>query len=173
MSESGISMLRKAAAIWGFVGVTSFLGFAVFRLYDNTFQAFESNLTLFQWVLLFANIVFMSYSEGYRGFQKNFSPRVAARIRYLKDSADLKSGLFAPAFCMGYFGTTRRRQISVIVLTLALMALISVVRTLPQPWRGIIDAGVVVGLTWGLISLFVMVWLAFTSNDFDHPHEVQ
>ena len=173
MSETGKSMLRKTAAVWGFVGVIAFLGSAVIPLYRNTLAVFENDLTLFQWLLLGLNIVFMSYSEGYRGFQKNFSPRVAARIRYLKDSADWRSGVFAPAFCMGYFGTNRRRQMSVILLTLGLIALISAVRLVPQPWRGIIDAGVVVGLTWGVVSLVVMVWLAFTSNDFDHSPEVQ
>jgi hypothetical protein len=32
----------------------------------------------------------------------------------------------------------------------ALIAVIWWVRSLPQPWRGIIDGGVVLGLIWGL-----------------------
>jgi hypothetical protein len=33
------------------------------------------------------------------------------------------------------------------------VALVLIVKSLPQPWRGIVDGGVVVGLAWGLVSL--------------------
>ncbi len=31
----------------------------------------------------------------------------------------------------------------------------TLVRALAQPWRGIVDAGVVVGLTWGCVAILV------------------
>jgi hypothetical protein len=34
-----------------------------------------------------------------------------------------------------------------------IVALVLLVRQLPQPWRGIVDAGVVVGLTWGALAI--------------------
>ena len=34
-----------------------------------------------------------------------------------------------------------------------MIVLIVSVRQLPQPWRGMVDAGVVVGLTWGVVSI--------------------
>jgi hypothetical protein len=37
--------------------------------------------------------------------------------------------------------------------TTAIILLVVLVHRLDQPWRGIVDAGVVVGLGWGLISL--------------------
>ena len=36
-----------------------------------------------------------------------------------------------------------------------------VVRQLPQPWRGIVDGGVVVGLSWGTLAIFANVIQVF------------
>jgi hypothetical protein len=38
---------------------------------------------------------------------------------------------------------------------LAIVGLVLLVGMLPQPWRGIVDAGVVVGLGWGIVALAV------------------
>ena len=43
---------------------------------------------------------------------------------------------------------------------------------LAQPWRGIVDAGVVVGLLWGLITIVAFAFQAFTSDDFSYSPEV-
>lgn len=165
-------MLRTAAAIWGFVGVVSFLTYAVIRLFQHTYILLDYSMTPLQWSALFITVVFMSYFEGYKGFQKGFSPRVAARVLYLSQHSTLIQGILAPVFCMGYFGTSRRRQISVIVLTLLLVGLVTAVKGLPQPWRGIVDAGVVVGLTWGVLSFALFVIKAFVSEDFPYSPEV-
>ncbi|NRB38182.1 MAG: hypothetical protein HRU20_06890 [Pseudomonadales bacterium] len=165
-------MLRITAAIWGFTGVAVFLAYAVYNLLQHTIVALDNPMTVVQWGLLLLNIIFMAYSEGYKGFQKSFSPRVAARVLYLSRHANILQTIFAPIFCLGYFGTTRRRQISVFILTGALMLLVAVVKGLDQPWRGIIDAGVVVGLSWGLIAFIVFVIQAFTQPDFAYSAEI-
>ena len=41
-------------------------------------------------------------------------------------------------------------------MVFAIFVLVVIVRALPQPWRGIVDGGVVVGLLWGVV---VMWWL--------------
>lgn len=165
-------MLRTAAALWGFIGVVSFLTYAVLRLFQHTYALLDYSMTPLHWLSLVIIVIFMSYYEGYKGFQKGFSPRVAARVLYLSRHANVVQGLFAPVFCMGYFGTSRRRQVSVIMLTLLLVILVTVVKGLPQPWRGIIDAGVVVGLTWGVLSFVIFVIQAFLSEDFPYAPEV-
>ncbi len=43
---------------------------------------------------------------------------------------------------------------------MAIIVLILLVHRLDQPLRGIIDAGVVVGLSWGIVSLLHCAWLA-------------
>ncbi len=165
-------MLRIVAAIWGFTGVVLFIGYAVYRLSSYSLDVLDYPLLPWQWLLLLANVFFMAYSEGYKGFQKSFSPRVAARVLYLSQHAKGLQIVFAPAFCLGYFGTTRRRQISACLLTVLLVGVIMLVKSLEQPWRGIIDAGVVVGLSWGLISFVFFVIQAFSQEDFPHSAEV-
>ena len=100
----------------------------------------------------------MAYLEGYRGFQQGFSPRAAARVRHLRDHASWLETVLAPLFVMSYFHAHRRRQIISLLLTSLIICLVLVVRLIPQPWRGIIDLGVVAGLTWGVLSLAVCVW---------------
>jgi hypothetical protein len=147
------TVLGNLAAVWGLAGVFLLLTSATVRLAPLAIKAFEFPFSLFQWISLAAIVVGMAYMEGYKGFQKGFSPRVAARARYLRENPRFLHILLAPFFCMGYFHATRRRKITSISLTLGIIVLILMVRMVEQPWRGIIDAGVVVGLAWGVLSL--------------------
>jgi len=61
---------------------------------------------------------------------------------------------------MGYIHATRRRQLFSIGLTLAILGFIFLARNLSQPWRGILDAGVVVGLGLGILSICYFTILA-------------
>jgi hypothetical protein len=71
--------------------------------------------------------------------------------------------LLAPLFCMGYIYATRRRQILSIALTTMIICFVLIARSIPQPWRGILDAGVVVGLSLGVLS--IAYFLIISSND--------
>lgn len=73
---------------------------------------------------------------------------------------------------MGYFHATRRRQIISLSLTAGIIVLILAVHRLAQPWRGIVDAGVVVGLVWGVVSLFWYSIKAFATGTCDCSPEV-
>jgi len=55
---------------------------------------------------------------------------------------------------MGFIHATRERMILSISLTLMIVCFVFAVRMLPQPWRGIVDAGVVTGLLLGVGSIF-------------------
>ncbi len=159
-------------ALWGLAGVSLLLGSAVYRLSPLAAGAFSCDLLWYHWAALALVVLFMAYAEGYRGFQQRFSPRVAARAKYLKEHPRFLHVLLAPFFCMGYFHATKRRQITSISLTAGIIILILLVRLLSQPWRGIIDAGVVIGLVWGLVSLFAFSLKAFASKDFKYSPEV-
>lgn len=161
------------AAGWGLLGISLLLGTAIARLSLVAADAFSYPWSSAQYALFVGFTLFMAYSEGYKGFQKAFSPRVAARARHLAQSPHPPARVWlAPLFCMGFFGATRRRQTVTWCLTLGIIGLILVVRLLPQPWRGIIDFGVVIGLTWGLVSLWIYTWLAFTRPHFAHNPEL-
>jgi hypothetical protein len=56
---------------------------------------------------------------------------------------------------MGLIHASRRRLVTSWSLVVMVVVLVLTVRHLPQPWRGLVDAGVVFGLTWGLVAVFV------------------
>jgi hypothetical protein len=53
---------------------------------------------------------------------------------------------------MALVEATRRRLIINWLLVLGITALIMILRRTPQPYRGIVDGGVVVGLVWGTLA---------------------
>jgi hypothetical protein len=123
-------------------------------------------------VALALSVIFMGIVEGYWAFQRQFSPRVAARARHLAAETTPVRTLLAPLFCMGFFGAPRRRQITSAVLAAAIVVLVVLVKRVAQPWRGIIDAGVVVALVWGVVALWIFTARAFSAQGLDHPAEV-
>ncbi len=135
-------------------------------------EIFAEPLNAYHWVALVFMVAFMGYSEGYRGFQLNFAPRFAARLLYLMRNPKPLHVLLAPLFCMGFFYSTRLRIISSMVLTVAIIILIIAVQYLQQPWRGILDFGVVVGLSWGILSVLYFSAAALLSDQFNHSAEL-
>ena len=158
-------------ALWGFSGVVALIGLAIYRLAPYAAEALEGALTTGQWIFLVVFAVFMLVAEGYRGFQKKFSPRTAARVKYLRDHPKPIHVLLAPAFCMGYFFAKRKTQITAICLTLGIVLLVILVKFLPSPWRGLVDFGVVLGLSYGVISFAAFTAKALFGNDYPHSPE--
>ncbi len=145
---------------WGVGGTALLLLEAIVRLTPITVSALQDPrfhvghlLVLLLWVV--AN----TYYEGYRGFHRSFSPRcVATAIRLAREGSTL-SRVLAPLVCLGLVYVPRRRLIASWGLVTGIVAMVFAVRMLPQPWRGIVDAGVVSALIVGLISIgwFVLV----------------
>jgi hypothetical protein len=135
-------------------------------------EAMRMDLSVLQWSILVVWVLFMLFAEGYRGFQKKFSPRTAARIRHLRDHPKPLHLVLAPLFCMGYFHALRKTRIIAFALTFGIVLLVIAVKFAPQPWRGIIDAGVVLGLSYGVISLLLFTIRAMSGRDFAHSPEV-
>jgi hypothetical protein len=160
------------AALWGVTGVAVLLGSAIYRMAPLAVEALSSELNAWHVVFLLLVLSFMMYAEGYRAFQQGFSPRVAARARYLRAHPTLIHSVLAPLFCMAYFHAPRRRRIVSVSVTAGIIVLVILVRLLPQPWLGIIDAGVVVGLAWGLVSLVLFSIQALTADRFRYSPEV-
>jgi hypothetical protein len=160
------------AAAWGVAGVSLLLGWAIARLSPVAWRAMTAPLSPGHWAALAAVVLAMAFFEGYRGFQRGFSPRVAARARHLSLHPTPLRALLAPFFCIGYFGAPRARRIASFAVSAGVLVLVVLVRRLDQPWRGIIDAGVVVGLAWGLAALWIYTARAFGPRGLDHPPEV-
>jgi hypothetical protein len=102
--------------------------------------------------------LWFAYVEGYKGFQQKFSPLVVKRSFTLKPGTQGVSWLhvvLAPIYSMGLIHATKKRKIVSWSVTLGVAAIVAAVKRLPYPWRNIVDAGVVVGLSWGSLSIVV------------------
>jgi hypothetical protein len=166
------SLVGALGAIWGAGGFAWILLDAINRLSRLALHALDAGLSLPLWALLIIVVALMAYAEGYRGFQKSFSPRTAARTYYLYRNPDALSVILAPLFVMGFFRATRRPLLVAWVGTSLIILLVLALHWSPQPWRGIVDAGVVVGLSWGLISYLVELLRVFRAGEYLHSPEV-
>ncbi len=148
------SVRPSVATIWGIFGFIALLGQAVYRLTPLALEPiFEGGMTPLQWGIYALSIGFTGYTEGYRAFHKQVAPRVVARGFVLAEQTTLVRSLLAPLFCIGLFHATRKRIVISWTVYLAIIAVVIAVRQLDQPWRGIVDSGVVVGLAMGCISI--------------------
>ena len=148
---------------WGIGGVLFLLIFAIFRLAPMALELERSAMSEVHWLALIFSVIYMAYAEGYKGFHLGFAPRVVVRARYLANNPRPLHLLLAPLFCMGYIYATRKRQILSFALTTMIICFVLIARSMPQPWRGIVDAGVVVGLGLGVLS--IAYFLIISSND--------
>ena len=158
------SIWGRVGAIWGVAGVVCLLSMAIGRLGAIAFDALHMELSAMHWLVLLVNAVFMAHAEGYKGFQRGFSPRVIARARYVMQQPRAITVLLAPLFCMSFFGATRTRMLTTYLLTSAIVTMVMLFEYIPQPWRGIVDFGVVVGLIWGVASLLIFAVRAIAGH---------
>lgn len=148
-------IVNVAGFLWGVGGILLLLGFAVLRLGAVALEALALPLDPVHWALLLLWTPYMIWAEGYKGFFRGFAPRVVARARHLAAHPRPLHVLLAPLYCMGYIHATRKRRLLSMALTTMIVCFVLLVRMLPQPWRGIIDVGVVAGLVVGMLSI---VW---------------
>jgi len=151
-------LLFYVVFVWGVGGVLALFGRALLRLAPMAWQPIEDgSLTAIQIGVYAAWVVFNAYGEGYRAFQKSFSPRVVARAHHLARSPQpLLHAVLAPAYCLSLFHANRRGLTLAWTMLVVIIGLIALLRITPQPWRGIIDGGVVVALAWGALVIVVL-----------------
>lgn len=146
---------------------------AIWRLTPLALEPLQTGeLSAAQSALYVGWVLFSMYTEGYRGFQKRFSPRVVARALHLVRHPRPLHVLLAPLFCMSLFHATRRTLAGAWGVTCMVIVLVVLIRYLPQPWRGIIDGGVVIGLLWGAVALVVYALRALSGRHPGVPAEV-
>jgi hypothetical protein len=156
---------RHAAALWGIGGTLALLIEALLRLVPRAIGPLleGAELTPTQWAAYAGAPLLLAYMEGYRGFQKSFVPRAVARAAAVVDEP-LWAKLLSPLYCMALIRARRQRLIVNWCLTLGIIGLIIVVSQMPDPWRAIVDAGVVAGLGWGTLALVVIAGRAWATG---------
>mmetsp|Transcript_107030 Transcript_107030/g.269186 ORF Transcript_107030/g.269186 Transcript_107030/m.269186 type:complete len:192 (+) Transcript_107030:135-710(+) len=141
----------SAASVWAILGVVLFLGNGVRRVLPVALQPFSQGLGPFGWFSYVLTAALFAYAEGYRGFQRRFSPLVVRRALLLADGQQpTLRQVFAPAFAMAFFHAKTKRKIASYSLVTGIFALAALVKRLPYPYRSILDAGVCIGLSWGM-----------------------
>ncbi len=150
--------VRGWVAAWAIGGAFLLVARALWRIVPIAVEPLRPGaMTPAQAALYLTWLVVNVYVEGIRGFHRRFSPRVVARALYLarRPSPPLWHVLLAPFFATGLIHASRRRKITSWTLIFVIVGLVLAVRTLEQPWRGIVDGGVVAGLAVGLASLLL------------------
>jgi hypothetical protein len=125
------------------------LAYAILQLSGPAIAAFSQALFWYHWLALAGFAGFFLYVKGYRAFQRGLSRRVVARALGLRTEPGVLKVALAPLYCMGFFGAGLRRQVTMICLTLVMVGFILIFSRISQPWRGIIDFGLVVSFAWG------------------------
>lgn len=160
--------------MWGVLQVVSILANAIKRLLPIATVPFHQNdLRLYQWLIMAAWSAWMGYAEGYRAFQQKFSPLVVSRAFSLSDNPSIANWVLAGPYSMGMFGADRKRMIVSWAITAGVFSLVKLVKFLPYPYRSIVDAGVVVGLSYGAASIMVQTLLRLFQRSPDEPKKQQ
>eukprot|EP01038_Epipyxis_sp_PR26KG_P013183 gene13183-17665_t len=151
------NLSRNLSGIWAIFQVISILANAVRRLVPIAIQPIiQKDVLPFHWILYVGWIGFMVYTEGYKAFQLKFSPMVVDRAFNLSSNPSIINYALAGPYSMGLFGAPKKRMIVSWCVTIGVFALVKIVKLLPYPYRSIIDAGVVAGLSYGSISICVL-----------------
>jgi hypothetical protein len=152
----GNSIVKKSIssvlfASWGVFQVVALFGNAIRRLFPIAMEPFKQSVQLspIQYIAYFTWIAFMIRAEGYEGFQKKFSPLLIKRAFLLNQNKTFLRCLLAGPYVMGLFGATKKRMIISWAVSVGVFGLVTVVKFLPYPYRSIVDAGVVAGLSYG------------------------
>jgi len=150
---------KVLASLWGSCGVVYILAKAIKRVLPIALEPFTKAegvvpLTHVQLAAYIFTCLWFSYVEGYKGFQLKFSPLVVSRSFTLQPSSSPTHHLLlAPLYSMGLFHATKKRMVVSWSVTIGVAVIVAAVKRMPYPWRNIVDAGVVCGLTWGSISI--------------------
>lgn len=148
------SLWKISLGLWGVLQVISVLANAIKRLYPIAVQPFiQNDMTPAQWAMYAVFVLIMAYTEGYRGFQLKFSPMVVERAFSLVDHPSILNYFLAGPYSMGMFGADKKRMVVSWAITIGVFALVTIVKRFPYPYRSIVDAGVVVGLSYGTLSI--------------------
>jgi hypothetical protein len=155
ISSRTASALGVVAAGYGVTAQLALLLVAVVQLSRAAMRGLGAERSAWAWILAAATVVVLGYFQGYRGFQRRFSPLVAGRAVHLARNPRLWHAVAAPIYVCGLVHATRRRRVSTAILFTVMPLLAVTVARLPEPYRAAVDLGVACGLLWGALAIVV------------------
>lgn len=112
----------------------------------------DESLPMTQLYIYIIVIILFSYFEGYKSFQCTFSPLVVSRSFSLHNKT-LMYKILGPIYAMGFIHATTRRKLTTWFVTIMIIFISFLVKNISYPWRNIVNAGVVAGMTWGCLCM--------------------
>jgi hypothetical protein len=150
-----------AAAVWALTGVALLFLVAVLRLGKRGLETVQAGLSPGEWVALLLLTLLFLFGEGWGALQRVWVPRLVRRVSLLRNEGRFHYRLLAPLYGMSLIGDSGKCLARAWLGTLAIITAIVVVRTFPEPWRGITDLAVASALVWGLGAVVVTGRRAF------------
>ncbi len=150
------------APAWGVGGTLLLLTGSVWRLSIKAGALRSDSLEPYHWAFGLCWLAFMVYTEAWKGFHKQFAPRVVQRAIMLPRTLPLQ--IAAPLVCMGLLHASPRRLFISRALVVGIVILVQIIRITPTPWRELVDFGVAVGLGLGTLSLYGHAALALAGR---------
>lgn len=141
------------ATVWALTGVSMLFAWAVYRLGSRGIATVRGGLEAGEWVVLALLVVAFGYGEGFVALERRWVPGLVERARRLRDDRRLLMRVLAPLYGMSLIGTRPRELLRGWLGTSAIVGAILLVRTFPEPWRGIVDLSVAAALCWGLVAI--------------------
>jgi len=144
-----------SAATFGLAVHAILLAEASFRLGERALQTVQRGLSAWDWALMLLSITAFGYGEGYRALHRRFFPHVIARASELahREGRGARDFLAAPFYVVSMVQADKRALVRAWLGVALIVCAVFIVRALPEPYRGIVDAGVAVALAIGLASL--------------------
>jgi hypothetical protein len=129
---------------------------AIYRLGLRAFETIAAGLSAPEWAVLMVVVVAFTWGEGYRALHRRFGPRLVARAFEGAERARGPLAILAlPLRALTLIGEDRRAVARAWLGVALIVAAVLVVRAMPSPWRGIVDAGVSAALCFGFVSILL------------------
>lgn len=148
-------------AAWALIGLSAVFLNAIVRLGARALDTLAGGLTTGQWAVLVVLTLMFVYTEGIRGIQGRFAPRVAVRLHELLRRRRLHWDVLGPLYLLSLVGAPPRTLVRSWAGVTAIIIAVMIVRTFAEPWRGITDFAVVTALGWGLVAIIVRAIRSF------------
>lgn len=164
----------RAAVWWALLGLVLLFANAVVQLGARGITTIRGGLDPAEWFGLAALTVLFIYGEGVRGLQRRWIPAVLRRIAELRTEPRVSLRLLAPLHAMFLVAAPRGTLWRAWAGVAAIVAAVLIVRSLPEPWRGITDFAVAAALAWGLVVILAgAIPLAVGRSPVRHAEQVR
>ncbi len=143
----------SVATGWAMIGVSILFASATYRMGSRGIATMQGGLSAGEWVALVLLTLAFVYGEGFRALDRRWVPGLVQRARRLRREGGTLLRVLAPLYGLSLIGVDRRKLVRAWAGTTAIVLAVLLVRSLPEPWRGITDFAVAAALAWGLVAI--------------------